>query len=350
MKLVGFDLETPQDNPEFGLQPWRAKTGEATIKTSAFWSQDGVFEYAKRMPSKKYFAKMLSICADNGYTICGWNLVFDIGWLLALGLEEEVKACKWLDGILLVKRVDGWRDKEYGGIGFGLKESVAEEWPDEDDYGLGEDVTKVPQTEEEWETLLTYNLKDSKYSCLLTRLFFERLTPEERRGALIEAKGLIPVAKASINGVPINVEAMDALQAEVIESRDKNTKIFGADPKIVASPKKLGNLLFEEWGYQPIKKTPSGNAATDKESLLKLAILYPEDPRFGALMALRKCSTRQSKFIDGVRKALEYNGGTVAYPKPTIAGTYTGRMTYSSKQKTATVRKGKKVEDDESEE
>lgn len=349
MKLVGLDLETPQDIPEYGLQPWRARTGEATIKTCALWSHDGVFNVTKKLPSKKYFAKALAICAAEGYTITTWRGIFDIAWLLAIGLEEEVKACKWLDGMLLAKRVDGWREKKYGGVGYGLKETVIFEWPDEEEYALGEKVSRVPQTDFEWMEMLAYNLKDSKYTCLLTKLFFERLSPEERRGALIEAKGLVPIALSSINGVPINVEAMDALQAEVTESRTNNLEIFGADPSVIASPKKLGNLLFDEWGYQPIKMTPSGNPATDKETLLKMAILYPEDERFGALMALRKCNTRQSKFIDGVRKAMEYNGGPIAYPKPTIAGTYTGRLTYSSKQKTS-IRKGKQVVEDESDE
>jgi len=350
MRLVAMDLETPQDVPEYGLQPWRAKTGEATIKSVALWSADGVFKSAKAMPSKKYFAEVLAICAEQKYVICGWNLLFDIAWLMAIGLEQEVKACTWIDGMLVLKRVDGWRDKEYGGIGFGLKETVADVWPELEEWSLGEDVTKVPQTEEEWGRLLTYNLLDSQYTCQLTEFFWNQLSPEERKGAKIEMLCLPDIALSYINGITINVAALDELQASVTESLAENSVIFGADPKIVASPAKLGQLLFEEWGFTPIKKTPAGKPATDKETLLKLAIQHPDDPRFGALMALRKCKTRQSKFIDGVRKSLAYHGGDVTYPKPAIAGTYTGRLTYSSKQNVKVPRKGKKETVDESDE
>lgn len=342
MKLIGLDLETPQEIKEYGLQPWRAKTGDATIKTCAVWSNDGVFAHMQKMPSVKWFRSVLTLCSENEYTIATWGGIFDISWLLAVGLEKEVRACKWLDGILLLKRIDAWRDKEYGGIGFGLKETVADRWPELGGYGLGDDVTKVPQTVEEWKILLDYNLLDSKYTCLLVREYLLSLTPDERRGALIEAKGLVPVAMSYIQGIAINEDAMDELQGSVKELREENLPIFGAEMSIVSSPKKLGKLLFEEWGFEPIKKTPTGNPATDKESLLKLAIRHPDDPRFGALMALRKCNTRQSKFVDGVRKSMEYNGTNITYPKPTIAGTYTGRMSYSSKQNEPAPKKVKK--------
>jgi DNA polymerase-1 len=101
---------------------------------------------------------------------------------------------------------------------------------------------------------------------------------------------------------------------------------------VIASPKKLANLLFEEWGFGVVKTTPAGAPSTDKESLLTLELEYPDDVRLGALMAVRKVNTQQSKFVDAVRKSADYHGSLVTRPNPFIAGTYTGRMTYSSKQ------------------
>lgn len=333
--FCGFDLETPQDVPEYGLQPWRAAQGLATVKTCAVWQEDSEdgpagLRGAMQLPSKTMLSGLLRHAADQGLVLVGWNVLFDISWLLALGLEEEVKAVKWLDAMLLLKRIDGWRSPEYGGKGYGLKQAVLERFGVE--YGLGEDVTKVPQTDEEWTTLLDYNLEDARYTCLLAMEYMETLTPEERKGARIEAAGLVPVAKSYITGISINTPAVEELRTSVSAMRAQGMMEFQEDASVVASPKKLGKLLFEDWGYTPIKNTPAGNPATDKESLLKLAIQHPDDIRFKGLMALRKCSTRQSKFVDGVTNSMAYHGEAISRPAPFISSTYTGRMTYASSQ------------------
>lgn len=328
--FCGFDLETPQDVPEYGLQPWRATTGEATIKTAAVWMADGRLTGALKLPSKKVLAGLLRYAAANGITMVGWNVLFDISWLLAIGLEEEVKAVKWLDAMLLLKRIDGWRSPEYGGKGYGLKQVVLERFGVT--YSIGDAVTTVPSTDAEWQTMLDYNLEDSRFTCILAAEYMEKLTPEERKGARIEAAGLVPVAKSYITGIAINKPAVEALRTSVAAARAQGVMEFQGDASVVASPKKLGKLLFEEWGYTPIKNTPAGSPATDKESLLKLAIQNPTDIRFKGLMALRKCNTRQSKFIDGVTKSMEYHEDAISRPAPFIAGTYSGRFTYSSSQ------------------
>jgi DNA polymerase I-like protein with 3'-5' exonuclease and polymerase domains len=332
-RYCGFDLETPQDVPEYGLQPWRAMTGEATIKSFAVHMSDGELDGAVRMPSKRVLAGLLRHAAAHDITFIGWNVLFDVSWLLALGLEAEVNAVKWIDAMLLLKRLDGWRAPEYGGKGYGLKQAVADTWPHHANYGLAEqDLIAVPQTEEEWVRLLEYNLKDATFTVRLGEQFMAMLSREERKGARIEAEGIVPVAKSYIQGITINTPALDELRQSVLVTRAQATMEFQADPSVVASPKKLGQLLFEEWGYNPVKTTPTGSPATDKESLLKLSIQHPEDIRFKGLMELRKCNTRQTKFIDNVAASTEYHGTNVTRPAPFIAGTYSGRFTYASNQ------------------
>lgn len=331
MNLAGFDLETPQDIAEYGLQPWRAATGEATIKSVAVWSKSsGAVKRA--MPSKEWFRKFLVWAAENQITLVTWNGLFDIAWLLAIGLEVEVSAVTWLDAMLMLKRIDGWRSTDLGGKGYGLKAAVADRWPECAGYDLGEDVTKVPTTESEWVRLPDYNALDSEYTCRLAEEYLQQLTAAEIKAVYIEAAGLIPIAKSYINGIPVNCKALAALDKDVAVRRAKALEDFDIDPTVIASPKKLANLLFVDWGLEVIKKTPKGVPATDKETLLKLELAYPDDKRLGKLMALRKVNTQQSKFVDAVYGSMLYHMMPLTRPAPFIAGTYTGRMTYASKQ------------------
>ena len=333
MRLCGFDLETPQDEPAFGLQPWRAKTGDATIKSFAAWSEDGKIKCARRMPSKAVLREFLVYAAEHKLVLVGWNVVFDVAWLCAIGLTAEVKACMWADAMLALKRVDGWKAKQFGGVGYGLKAEVAEKWPQFAGYGI-EDII-VPQTEAEWRELLVYNMRDSKFTAKLMRMYLTTMTTDERRGLLIECRGIPDVALSAITGIALNLEALEPFEEDVrARAAIATLDIPNIEMATIRSPNKLRALVFDEWGYTSIKTTASGKPSTDKETLLKLSIEHPEDLRFGALMAMRKCNTQSSKFIGGVRKSAEYNKGPITYPSPFMSGTYSGRFTYSSTQGT----------------
>lgn len=331
IKLCGFDIETPQEIPEYALQPWRARTGEATIKSVAIWKSDTV-KGSVRMPSREWFRKFLVSCAENKVVIVTWNGLFELSWLHALGLTKEINACTWMDAMLLLKRIDGWRNRDLGGRGYGLKDVVAKRWPEHAEYGLGDDVTKVPATDEEWNRLLDYNLLDSEFTCKLAMEYLEQLSPEEQRAARQEAIGLSPIALSYINGISINTEALEVLEVDVAARRIIAEGKLNVPADVIASPKKLGKLLYEEWGFAVALTTPTGAPSTDKEALLTLELEHPDDPRLRELLDVRKCNTQQAKFVDAVKESIKYHGENITRPSPFIAGTYTGRMTYASKQ------------------
>lgn len=331
LKLCGFDLETPSDDPSWGLQPWRARTDGATIKSVAMYREDAG-QLVQQMPTKEFLKQFLESSARQGITLVGWNLLFDIAWLHAIGLTKEVNACTWMDAMLLLKRVDGWKNRELGGKGYGLKTEVARRWPEHADYGLGEDVTKVPQTEEEWKRLLDYNLLDAKFTTLLAMEYLEQLSPEEQRAARQEALGLAPVALSSINGIHVSLGALELLHNDVLLRREKAEADLNVPADVVASPKKLAKLLYEDWGFGVVNTTPKGVPSTDKEALLTLELEYPDDPRLRALLDVRKCSTQQAKFVDAVLASVKYHGESITRPSPILSGTYSGRLTYGSNQ------------------
>lgn len=331
VKLCGFDLETPQDEPSWGLQPWRARTDGATIKSVAVYFSDGSNKTV-RMPTKAWLKDFLRFCADAKITLVGWNLLFDIAWLHAIGLTKEVNACTWMDALLLLKRVDGWKNRELGGKGYGLKTEVARRWPEHADYGLGDDVIKVPQTEEEWARFLEYNLKDAEFTTLLAMEYLEQLSPEEQRAARQEALGLSPIALSAINGISVNLVALFELKKDVAIRRAEAEAKLNVPASVIASPKQLAKLLYEDWGFGVVNTTPKGVPSTDKEALLTLELEYPEDVRLRALLDVRKCNTQQAKFVDAVLASVKYHGESVTRPSPILSGTYSGRLTYGSNQ------------------
>ena len=73
-RLCGFDLETPQDEPSWGLQPWRARSGEATVKSCALWTDD-VDCCKKAVPDIEWFREVLVNAASDSVTLVGWNLL-----------------------------------------------------------------------------------------------------------------------------------------------------------------------------------------------------------------------------------------------------------------------------------
>lgn len=330
MKLCGLDIETPQGIREYSLQPWRVRTGQATIKTIALYSEDKAVKRRIANPSRGTLIELLDECIERSYVMAGWNLVFDVSWLCAYDLVPYLKKLKWLDGMLLLKRYNPWQSKEEGGIGFGLKENVRAVWPEHGEYAI--DATTVATTAQELQDMLVYNYKDAQYATKLTRLYWEGLSKSERIGAWVECGNIVDVALSYVNGICINKSAITPFHEDINKRIAENEEILGHDISVVRSPKKLAKMIYVDWGYKAIKETPKGEPATDKESLLRLAIKHEKDPRFAALLALRKCNTQGSKFVQSVIKSAEYHGADITRPEPIMSGSYSHRFTYSSYQ------------------
>jgi DNA polymerase I-like protein with 3'-5' exonuclease and polymerase domains len=312
MKLIGFDLETS------GLQPWLP---DAEIYSMAAYHTAGS---AQRMPTKEYFRDFLTNCAQNDLTIVGWNVMFDIAWLLAYDLEAEVRACKWLDAMLLLKRIDGMRFE------YGLKTIVAETWPQHADYGI-DDFSK-PTTEEGWVKLIEYNLKDVVFTLTLAKQYVAQLTEKELDMARTESDCLIDLAKSWIGGIRINEAALAELQKENPLNLAKWLDVAELTAKIIASSKQLSIALYDDWKLPVLVRTDRGVPSTSKDAINLLAVEFPNDTRLKALLEVRKCLTTQSKFIDAVQKSVVLHGSNITRPQPQAGGTYTSRLTYSSSQ------------------
>lgn len=349
MKLLAFDVETWGTQPTYGLQPFRARTGEAWLTSYALASFAGgrVKTGGKVQPTVSDLEAFLRTAARAGVHIVGWNTAFDVAWLIALGLRDLVYTNKWLDGMLLYKHLTA-KPKILGRPSYSLKSAVAEFFPEHAGYEAGVDFGDM--TPEGVAKRLVYNQEDGAFTLRLAVQFLERMNPEMRRNALIEAACIPLVAESIVDGVHVDEAAAAELGAKMEEQRRTalvklklRADCASINETVLASPTKLRKVLFDEWRLpvvgmtKPSKKYPHGQPSTDKDAL---TILGYEDPRAKLIHQYREAKNLKTKFCDGVIVSAEYNGDGVCRPTPRIAGTYTGRMTYSAK-----VSDKKRVED-----
>lgn len=324
---ISFDVESEGDKPCYALQPWRVDTFEARIRTYAMsWVEKnkiqstGVSEVNRVKLHKK-----LLLCASKNKIIVGWNVAFDISWLFAMGLREEVYANKWLDAMILWKQLDRARRT------YGLKEAVREFFPNQAGYEEGVDF------EGDIETLLEYNKKDTEFTLLLALKFWAALTESERRSVLIDMEDLPVVAERNYKGLELNPPAILETHAELMKRRNEAaTKLapYLPDGFNLDSSQQVAKLLFEDWGLPVYKLTPKQKPSVDEESLVETSHL---DERAKWVQEYRSTTGLLSKCVKAPIKALEYNKGKysgppIVHPELRKAGTVTDRCTYSSYQ------------------
>lgn len=332
MKLVSFDVETRGVDVGYGLQPFRAKSGDAWLTMCAMANDKGSMGYMK--PTVGQLRQWLDRCAATKTNIVAWNAPFDMAWLIALGLREEVFANKWLDGMLLWKHLTNapeWSNK--GEKSYSLKAAVAKFMPEH--AGYEQDIDFNTDDPEELAKLFAYCKKDANFTYHLTNRFLHEMTDKQKRCAMIEAVCLPMVAESFVQGVVIDVPAAESLRQKLTEDADVaivtlklKTCDEEVDESVIASPVKLRKVLYENWGLKAPKQTPKGADSTDRDALSQLAEV---DERAKLLNDHREAKNNCTKFAEGAIRSAAYNGDNVARPQPRVFGTYTGRMTYSSK-------------------
>lgn len=334
-KAIAFDFETSGTLPEYALQPWRVKTGDAWITSlatihpagSSFAKGGGLF------PSKERLTELLTRAQATGAYIVGWNTVFDISWLLAMGLRDEVFKCKWLDGMLLYRHLE--IEPEYETVrakkkSFGLKAAVAEYLPDQAGYEA--DVDFHATDPDSLKKLHRYNLQDTLFTFLIAQGLYQHLSPRQQTAALIEAEILPFLAEANLEGMLVDTLAASELSAHlenIARARLEELTPHGVTETVVRSPKQLAKLMFGDWGLAPVKQTATGANATDKEALHELSLA---DPRAKLLREYREALNNRTKFACTPLESVDYNGDRRTHPAAIPFGTYSGRVTYSSSQ------------------
>lgn len=333
--IISFDVETKGKADLYGLQPCRALTGDAWLTTCAmaYWDGDAIATDGLVAPAVDQLSDWLdSVIAAKQYVVC-WNSAFDIAWLIALGLRDKVRKVRWLDGILIQRHlINAPRFRPDGKLSMGLKQTVERHRPDS--AGYGDDIDFDDESPENVAKLLTYNELDAFHTLDLACDFLSQLPEQVVRNLLVEAACLADVAETYVMGIKVNPAAAQALGQKLEEQRRlafmtlKLGNPNDVSEEVLASPKKLGELLFKKWGLPVVNLTETDQPSTDKASLIELAVL---DPRAMQVHEYRDATNCKAKFCDSPLASLAYNGDGVTRPQARVFGTYTGRMTYSSK-------------------
>lgn len=325
---MGYDVETSGDPHDHALQPWRVAQGTSWVTSTV--AIDPVRKTTIEAclgvdPASRISAALratLEHALAHDLTVVGWNVAFDIQWMIAHGLWDLVRQVRWLDGMLLWKQavLEPETQTATKRFTFGLKECVRIVLPQHAGYEDGVDFHGMdPETVARRHD---YNRRDVAFTLLCARHWWSKLNDRQRNVALIEAASLPQVARANFTGMKV-----DTLVAREVETHlDKaaliemtKLRMLGATREKLASPVQLAALIFDEWGLPSTKVTATGGRSTDKEVLTTLAL---DDPRVAAVLKWRNSVNSMTKFAIAPRAAAEYNGDGMARPQAIIASTY----------------------------
>ncbi|MDR3427783.1 DNA polymerase [Silvimonas sp.] len=340
-RVLTFDFETSGTKPEYALQPWRVAQGKAWV-TSLVYSTTVAGERVVEgglFPSVEMMRSMLQKALDEDLTIVGWNVAFDIAWLIAAGLEDLVMRCNFLDAMLLWRHAEIEPEYEMTAPrrkSYSLKTFVKEYMPGH--AGYEDDVDFHDTGMEARAKLHAYNERDVEFTLVGAQHWWNSLQVTQRRAAMIEARAIPLAARANLQGLPVDMLAARELDAKLENDATlEGTKLafMGVDTSVLRSPIKLGRLLFDDWKLPVLKENTSkitGNTSrsTDKEVLHELAFL---DPRAQIISAYREAENNRVKFARTPIASAEYNEDGRVHPSAMIFGTYSGRLTYASKQR-----------------
>jgi DNA polymerase-1 len=341
-RVMAFDFETSGTKPEYALQPWRVAQGKSWTTSLVYCvtTETGQHLFGGGLdPSVEMMRAMLQKAIDEDLTIVGWNTPFDVGWLIAYGLEDLVMRCNFLDAMLLWRHAEIEPEYEMTAPrrkSYSLKAFVREYMPAH--AGYEDDIDFHDASPQARATLHAYNQRDVEFTLAGARHWWNTLSESQRRSAVIEARTIPLTAGANLRGIP--VDTLCARELDVKLENDailEGTKLafMGVDTKVLRSPLKLSALMFDEWKLPVLKENKSkitGNVSrsTDKEVLHELAFI---DPRAQIISAYREAENNRTKFAATPLASAEYNGDGRVHPSAIIFGTYSGRVTYASKQR-----------------
>lgn len=350
-KIDAFDFETSGELEEYALQPWRYTayqpgqprlTGRSWLTSmSAIRMVDGRLKRVAGglFPRAAAVRAYLEEAINAGRYVLTWNGVFDIAWCIACGCGDLVHLVKWLDGMLMWRalEVEPEYDMDRGKKkSFSLKIAVPQFMPVEF-HGYEHEIRYHSEDPVDLANLQKYNDRDSVLTWAISKVVWESLTEKQQAAVMIESHALSLVAEANLFGLPIDMLVTRELSAKLKNDAKGLLEALaphGMTEKVVRSPLQLAKLMYDEWGLPVLKentgaKTGKISRATDKEVLHELAFL---DPRAKQVRDYREALGNDTKFAEAPIEAAIYNGDGRARPQGIIFGTYTGRMTYASKQ------------------
>lgn len=327
MKFYGFDIETKGVLPEYALQAYRSPRGQGHISAASIASP----LRAIGIPSPTVQQLETMLTPFQGKYVVAWNAPFDLSWLYAVGVAPGLlESIKWMDAMLLWMHLVREPESDTGPRkSYSLKSAMMEFYPEHAGFKDFEDFQG-----DDIDGLMHRNREDARFTALLAEQFWAKLSDSQRQAALIEARCLPLVAQTFNRGIKIDTAALaqlrTKLEAEAVTAHAALRAVYpDIDSVNLGSPKQVGHLLYDVWRLHPPKINASGTNSTDKFALHALAQSHPEAR---SLRDYRESQYNLAKYVIATEQSVIYNEDGNVRPQAKIFGTYTGRMTYYSKQ------------------
>lgn len=347
-EITHTDLDTGKPTSAYALQPWRLQQGLGWVTSASavryIEGQGLVAHLSQLAPTKTQLKTFLQEAIANDWIVLGWNIAFDVAWLMALGrdMEDLCLRVRWLDGMLIWRHLEIEPEYEFATQRhkkrrWRLKPEAVEQWIPTF-AGLDEDVDFHDPSPEARAKLQRYNDRDNVRAWTITKMMWGKLTLAQRKACLIEAEAIPMVAQANLHGLPVDRLVISHLSASLdIDAAARLAELApdGMREDIVRSPDKLAKLMFDDWKLPVLKENRSkvegkeNSRSTNKEVLHELAFI---DARVAKVKAYREALNAKGKFCVSTAKSIDYNGTGRTHPTAGIFRTYTGRMTVDSKQ------------------
>lgn len=331
MKPIVFDTETSNHDVLWGaLTPWHDQSRVHIVS----WATDAANPKAARVTDDSSLRRFIEYLLRYD-VIAAHNLVFDAAYLLAAcdrngwnDLYRRLINHRWLDTVLLWKRVDRMHRLYLRKIapktpGYGLKryaEEIGEPYEDGDiDFQS-----------------LEYAAKDARITMLLLKWAWRNLDPRERRSAFDEGASCLLFAESWLQGFLFDGAALSSAKKELTGTMESKAAEAGVEPKVLRSDaQRLAWMKSKGWSGSrspsgELMLTDSGNLSTN---VLAMEVAAKKYPWAVPVKDFVRAKTMATKFVNTPLRALALSGNGKAYPSPTVAGTYTGRATYSSRTK-----------------
>lgn len=324
---IALDIETDQYTytEPYALQPFRVAQKKSRItcitvvngESRTFEDLDEFRQYLPRLHGEEVYCH---------------NTLFDVSFLIATFGYEAVKHIRWRDTMLLYKYlVNGQKiDKDFSFSLYNCVKRVVKEHPDLDEFlNMKKQDVVVGIDKEYW---LRRNVLDTTFTSILAEMLLLHLSNSSKPGYLCVCGSILPLARGYVHGILVDKDAHHKAKQYYMDKQNEILKELNLDASVLTSHKQLGNLLFNEWGIEPVAFTPKGQPSVNAESMLRL-FQTNSDSRLKKISEHNKCATMLSKYINGIENSISHIGDNRLHAQPWILSTITGRMTYSSKIK-----------------
>lgn len=327
-----------------GLEPWRLRQGLGKITSIAVCKPDNSVIQIENNGSD-WIDKVKNILSElKGKTVYAHNATFDVAWLIAQlqydrtgSIPSLIRDINWRDSQLLCKWLCNGQLAEDNNFSYSLANLVRTFLPNDPDTSafleMKDRKVLAGVNNEYW---LERGSLDVIMTAKLVDFLISKVPEEQRTGLLTEFNCIVPVANSWIMGIRIDTKKLDLLQPKLTNKKTELAKLLNLSEDIFTSSKKLGHLLFTEWGLPIQSKTPTGAPGCSKEDLMWLQynLLKSGDTEYAEKVKLileaKSLATLMSKYVKTTYEALSHTGDGHIYGAPRIFGTYTGRFTYSN--------------------